>query len=127
MGQNRESGAAANAYGHVMAVKVSQFLGTKLLTKLSNEIDINGERIVIKSARKKTHQIGISLAMLKRVQGIIAALEDEDGKYTLYRVDPKWYKTEMSPSHSNNPSAHKIMMVSCKDIRRMCQVVGKMA
>jgi len=127
MPQDRKSGAAANKYGYAMAAKVARLLGMQLLSRNSNEVDLNGKRIVVKSARYKTSEIGISRAMLSRVQGIIAALEDKDGKYTLYRVNPKWYRTEMSPSRSNSPSAHEIMMVSCKDIRRVCQVVEKMA
>lgn len=126
MGQDRESGKAANDYGHTMAAQVAHFLGTKLLSKSSNESVWAGKRIVIKCAHRKTPQIGLSLAMLMRVQNIIAALEDKDGGYTLYQLDPRWYRAAMAPSRSNSPSAQTVMMVSCKEIRTVGQVTGRM-
>lgn len=126
MGQDRESGRAANDYGHAMAAKVAHFLGTELLSKSSNESVWAGKRIAIKCAHRKTPQIGLSLAMLGRVQNIIAALEDKDSGYTLYQLDPRWYRAAMVPSRSNSPSAQTVMMVSCKEIRTVGQVTGRM-
>ena len=126
MGQNRISGAAANKYGHTMAVKVAQFLGLQLLSKNSNEVDLNGKRLVIKSARHRTSEIGISRIMLKRVQDIIVALEEKDASYTLLLIDPIWYRKKMRPSRSKSASAQKIMMVRCKDIRMTGRPFAKM-
>lgn len=126
MGQDMESGRAANEYGHAMAAKIANFLGAELLSKSSNESILDGERIAIKCAQRKTPQIGLSLAMLGRVRDIIAALEDQDGGYTLYRVDPQWYRSAMAPSRSNSPSARTVMMVFCRDIRAAGQTIGKM-
>lgn len=126
MGQDMESGRAANEYGHAMAAKIANFLGAELLSKSSNESILDGERIAIKCAHQKTPQIGLSLAMLGRVRDIVAALEDQDGGYTLYRVDPQWYRAAMVPSRSNSPSAWTVMMVFCRDIRAAGQTIGKM-
>jgi len=126
VGQDRESGRAANDYGHAMAVKVAHFLGTELLYKSSNEAVWAGKRIVIKCDHRKTPQIGLSLAMLGRVQYIIDAFEDKNCGYNLYQLGPQWYRAAMGPSRSNSPSAQTVMMVSCKEIRTVGQVIGRM-
>lgn len=126
VGQNRDTGAAANEFGHDMAARVARFLGTKLLSNKSNEVVLHGKRVVIKSARWKVPKIGVSLSMLSRVDEIIAALQEKSGDYTLYRVNPQWYRKQMIPSRSKSPSAHKIMMVRCNDIRNVCEVIDKM-
>lgn len=114
MGQNADSGRAGNNYGYMMGSKVAQFLGAELLGKNSNEATLNGEIIVIKSARRKTSSIGVTPKMLERIKWIIVALENMDNSYTLYRIKFDWYKSKMYPSRSKN--ARGTMMVSCKDI-----------
>ena len=126
MVQNRESGAAGNKYGHMMGEKVATFFGTKLLSKSSNEMILDGQRIVVKSARNKTPKIGLSTNMLKRVQSIIAAIENEDGSYTLYLVETQWYKKKMTQSLSRSDVKGKIKKVSCNAIRNECKTFGKM-
>jgi len=125
MGQNRETGAAANKYGHDMAGEVARLLGTQLLSSKSNEVELLGERLVIKCAHRNVPQIGVSLTMLKRIDGIIAALEDRKGKYTFYRVSPQWYRGNMQVSRSKSPSAYKVMMVLCKTIRKTGRIIKK--
>jgi len=63
----------------MMAVKVAQYLGIKLISPISNEAFLNGKRIVIKSARYKTTEIGVSGKMLDRIDAILAALETKKG------------------------------------------------
>jgi len=126
MSQDRESGRIANEYGHTMAAKVANFLGTELLSKASNEAILGGERIAIKCAHRKTPEIGVSLKMLERVQSIMAALEDKDGTYALYQVDTGWYQMQMTPSRSKSSSAQNVMMVSCKAIRTIGRAIGRM-
>jgi hypothetical protein len=36
------------------------------------------------------------------------------------------FRAAMTPSHSNSPSAQTVMMVSCKKIRTVGQVIGRM-
>ena len=126
MVQNRESGADGNKYGHMMGEKVARFFGTKLLSKSSNEMILDDQRVVVKSARYKTPEIGLSINMLERVQNIIAAIENEDVSYTLYLVETQWYKEKMTQSLSRSDVNGKIKKVSCKDIRNECKTFGKM-
>ena len=116
-------GRAANQWGHEMAKWVAQCLGTKLLSEFSNEAFLSNERIVIKSAHHRTPQIGLSQATLDRVQKIIAVLENRDNSYTIYKLNPTWYRNHMAPSRSERPSARKVMMVQCKLVREEGQVM----
>lgn len=124
MPQDRISGRAANQWGHKMAKWVAQYLGTELLSDFSNEAFLGDERIVIKSAHQRTPQIGLSQATLERVQKIIAVLENPDNSYTIYKLNPTWYRSHMAPSRSERPSAQKVMMVQCKLVREEGQVMG---
>lgn len=126
MPQDKASGRAAVKYGHDMAKRVAKFLGASLLSESSNEATLGNEHIVIKSARQRTPAIGLSRAMLKRVQTIVTALQNSNGTYTLYRLDPKWYVRYMVHSRSGSPSAQKVMMVQCKIIRTEGHVIGIM-
>ncbi len=116
MVQNAETGRAGNYYGYEMSSKVAQLLGAKLLGKNSNEATLNGETVVLKSARKKTSSIGVTPRMLERVKCIIVALENMDDSYELFRIEIDWFKSKMYPSLSKN--AYGTMLVLCKDIRK---------
>ena len=126
MGQTRESGAAARDYGYQMATAVATFLGATLLGSRSNEALWEGQRIVIKYARHRTPEIGVSNAMLERVDSVVVSLESDTGDYMLYRVRPTWYQQEMIPSRSRSPSANSVMMVPCQRVREAGEVIGLM-
>ena len=61
MGQNQKTGASGVEFGYKMAKIVAKYLNTELLSSQSNEILIDGERFVIKSAHRKTSSIGITI------------------------------------------------------------------
>jgi len=127
MGQNSTSGAAGSAYGHEMASKVASYLGTQLLSSKSNEAYLEGKRVVIKCARCKTPQIGVSEKMLERIDAIIPALEAKNGDHEIYRITPQWYKSKMSPSRSKKRHpANRVMMVSCEAIINSGQHIATM-
>ncbi len=71
--------------------------------------------------------LGVSLCMLGRIQGIIAALKNRDGSFSLYRVDLNWYRSQMVSSRSKASSATKIMMVSCRAIREQYSYFAEMS
>lgn len=122
MPQNQNSGAEGNRFGHEMAARVAEFLGTELISENSNEIIWEGKRFVIKSAHKKTSEIGVTANTLERVQGIIAAIENQnDNRYTLYIVELNWYKEKMTPSHSHSHASDKVMKRSCNRIKEECK------
>ena len=115
MVQNAETGRAGNDYGYKTAFQVAQLLGAKLLGKNSNEAILKGEKVVLKSARKKTSSIGVTPRMRERIKFIIVALENMDDSYDLYRIEIDWFESKMYKSQSK--TANGTMLVSCKDIR----------
>ena len=75
MGQNAETGRAANDYGYRCARAVAKHIGASVLGEDSNEVVLpNGDHAVIKSARHRTPQIGVPLNMLGQVKWVVAAL-----------------------------------------------------
>lgn len=122
MPQTRESGAAGRDRGYRMAAIVAKRLGAQLISSRSNEAVWDGQRIVIKSGRFQTPQVGVTEATLDRVDSVVVCLEDNTGDSTLYRVHPRWYRKEMAPSRSSR-GGH-VMKVSCRRIRETGHVIG---
>jgi len=124
MPQDRESGNRARMWGLRMAQIVANHLGATLINPgRSNEAMWNNRRILIKSAHHGDPQIGATPATIDRVDVIIAALQDSDGDYTLYKVTPVWFRQEMSPSRS--PKASHVMMVRCVTVREAGEMLGR--
>ncbi|ETA67820.1 hypothetical protein MettiDRAFT_1255 [Methanolobus tindarius DSM 2278] len=134
MGQNKNTGRAGNNFGHRMAVYAAQNLGTELLntgTK-SNEVILDGQRVVLKSAHKKTSAVGVTLNVLENIQSIVAVLENKEKQeddihnYTIYKVPVEWYKQHMKPSRSSERAARTTRMVNCNLIRKNGEVIGEL-
>jgi hypothetical protein len=121
MPQDNISGAAANNWGHAMAQQVSKHLGASLSNnKNSNEAIWNDKKICIKSARQDNTLIGVTLAMLSRIDSIIAVIQNADGKYSIFEVSSTWYSSEMRIPH-NQP---RIGMVHCAKIRNLGRIIS---
>lgn len=91
-GQDRTSGARANLYGHETARFIARHLGAQPLTSHSNEFELNGQRVTIRCARRRTTSVGVTYGMLDRVERVIAAFEQETGSYRLYALLPNTYR-----------------------------------
>ena len=119
MVQNQITGSAGNNFGREMARIAAKFLDTNLLSAKSNEIILDGKLFVIKSARRKTSSIGITEKMFNRLQGIIVALETDNGKYTLYKVDLKNNPPlQMRFSKSSGHIKNRVIQISRKSIQK---------
>lgn len=125
MPQNRESGAAAVDYGLKTARKVAEALGAdKIGNPRSNEFSWNGRRIVIKCARARTQKVGVPYHMLKRLDAIIGAFQQEDGSYLLYEMPPRMYQENMTSTYSKGRSAGRVGMVKKSIFLDNCVQVG---
>ena len=123
MPQDRESGDRARRYGYQMAERVAEALGATLINPgVSNEATWRNQRILIKSARYRTSEIGATEATLQRVDAIVAALQDSNDGYTLYQVTPVWFRERMRPSRSSGDG--HVMKVQCRSVREAGTVVG---
>jgi hypothetical protein len=114
MPQNRESGARANEYGRETAQKIAKGVGAKPISKTSNEFELQGRKITIRCAKHSTDSLGVTYKMLKRVDAIFAALEQEDGKYEIYELSPSVFEKRMRETKSKGASAGKVGLVSKK-------------
>jgi hypothetical protein len=124
MPQDRETGAEANEYGRETARRIATSLGATEIHPSSNECRLNGERIVIKCARVTTPSIGVTYKMLDRLDGILAALELEDGSYDLFLLTPDIFRENMSPTRSRGSSAGRVGMLSRENIVQRGQPRG---
>jgi len=125
MGQNEITGRAGHQFGHEMAIKVARFLDTELLSPKSNEITFDGELFVIKSAKLKTSSIGITVTMLGRLQGLIAAFENDGGGYRLYKLEFNRNPTLQTVfSQSSSHKRIKVVKISRKFIQKYGETIG---
>jgi len=112
MPQNRESGAAASRWGSETARLIAGALGAKMISDLSNEAIFHNQRIVIKSARRNTTNVGVSFKMLERLDGVVGAFEQHPGSFQLWSLTPQQYRLYMRDTASKGRSAGKVGVVS---------------
>ncbi len=98
MTQDTSSGASANDYGHANAAQIANALGAILTERgRSNAALLDGVRIVIKSARRKTTSVGVPYALLNRVESVVAAFERSEFQYDVFELSRKQYEKYMRP------------------------------
>ncbi len=124
MPQDRESGNRARQWGLDMGSHVAEWLGAQLLKPgRSNEAALNGQQIAIKSAHLGDDQIGVTEAMLARVQSVVAVLQDSDGLYSIYSVNTPWYREHV---RQRNPQRKDhTRMVRTDHIRQEGHLIGR--
>ena len=98
--QNRESGAEAAKFGHTTAALIGERIGAKKLKPRSNEFELKGKRVTIRTARQGNNQVGVLYAMLDRVQLVIGAFEIAPGEYELHSLSPAVYRESMRDSNT---------------------------
>jgi hypothetical protein len=122
MPQDRESGAKAMYWGHNMAQHIANYLNAQLLKPgRSNEAVWNDQRIVFKSAHLMDAYIGVTKPVLNRVNQIIAAIEDEDKRFSVYKVTSDWFRKNIIRESSRQKD---LFFVRCSDIRKECNIIG---
>ena len=98
MPQNRESGAEAANFGHEAAALIAKAIGAKKLTLNSNEFELAGRRVTIRTARLGNNQVGVLYDMLDRVQLVIAAFETAPNEFELRSLQPAEFREAMRDS-----------------------------
>lgn len=114
MPQDRETGAAGDAFGRLTAPKIADMIGAKMTRPGSNEANFQAKRIVIKCAGSRTSSVGVSLQMLSTLDAVLAAFQRDDGRFDLLCLDAKSYARHMTPTKSKGPSAGKVGIVEKK-------------
>lgn len=121
MPQDQISGAKANAEGHARAQKVAKHIGATMINPgISNEATWSGKNICIKSARQGNTLIGVTSAMLGHIGSVVAALQEPNGKYSIFEVSSTWFNSQMrTPAKWPN-----IGFVQCAKIRNSGKMIG---
>lgn len=118
MPQDRESGARASHYGHECGKKIIEAIGAKSVKAGSNECLLGDELLSVHCARKDTDRIGVTYKALDRISAILAAFEQDDGSYVVWRMSKDQYRKLMSNTRSLGPSRNRVGMVKRVDFER---------
>lgn len=111
MAQNQNTGRQADAWGRRCACAVAAAIGVRLSTTISNEAIFNNQRVVIKCAHRKTDSVGLSHKMISRLDAVLGAFENPDGKFTILRLPVQTCANAMEPTRSKGASAGKVGIV----------------
>lgn len=111
MPQDRISGANADRYGSETARKIAEAIGAISISETSNDFKLGSQKITIRCARKNNKQFGVPYQVLKRVDAVIGAIEQENGDFKLYEITPDKFKEKMRPTGSTGQSAGRVGLV----------------
>jgi hypothetical protein len=125
MPQDRETGAAGNAFGRETAPRIAQALGASRISKSSNEFELKGRRLAIKCARVDTSSVGVTYKMLDRIEAVLGAFEEPDGRFGIYEISAAEFRERMRPSRSKGPPEPKVGLVAKADFHQRGKLVGR--
>ena len=95
MPQNQRSGAAASAWGRQTARTIASLIGASGPTGASNRCEFQGEPIALHCARRNTKSVGVIYTMLERVNKVLGAFEEEDGRFRVLALTPDDFRRNM--------------------------------
>jgi hypothetical protein len=123
MPQDRESGAAAAAWGRHTAVRIGQALGATSTSSISNEFSFRGRRVVIKTAHLNTTSVGVTYHMLERLDDVLAAFEVNSREFDVWSIPARTFEQHVRDSRSRG-SAGKVGLVTRRVFQELGQRVG---
>ncbi len=112
MPQDQASGAAANTFGRVAAEAIAREIGTALEGRTSNKATFRAKSVVIKCARSRTSNIGVTFRMQSEIDEVVAALETTTGNYEVFALPIKIFVANQRQSRSGGDGAHQVGQVS---------------
>lgn len=125
MPQDRFSGAEADEFGREFGRRIAAAIGAEMLRTTSNECLLNGERMVIKCARKRTQSVGVSYKMMERIKAVLGAFEQDDGSYAIWKLSVERYSRLARPSVASGAAvAGKLGQVEKARFEREGDLVG---
>lgn len=111
MGQDRETGAAGNAYGHCMGRAVAALLQLEKLSGRSNEVKWRDGLAVIKCCGPHTTSFGLTKKMLDRIDAILVACEDDSGNVEIIELSVDRFRQSMIDSRSSSAAGGRVKQV----------------
>jgi hypothetical protein len=118
--QDRNSGAQAAEWGRATARKIAEALGARSTSTASNEATYNAKRVVIKTAHQSTTSVGVTYAMLKRLDEVIAAWEVSGNEFDVWCLPAEVFVKHTRDSRSRL-AAGKVGLVT----RRVFEDLGR--
>lgn len=113
MTQDRDSGADADAFGRNNALVIAEAIGANLASPhTSNEAVYEGRKTVLKSAKSKTTKVGVTYLMLERLDSVIGAFEQDDGRWLIIELDAAEYRQKEKVTMSQGKSSGKVGVVA---------------
>lgn len=101
MTQDRASGDKARRFGKEIAKQIARRLGAEPVNGgRSNEFLLGGIVIGVKSARIGNNTFLITNRFMERVSAVYAGLENQTGRFAVYRVDRSIISKFAKPSRS---------------------------
>lgn len=111
MGQDRETGAAGNAYGHRMGKAIATLMQLDRLSDRSNEVRWRDGTAVIKCCGPRTTSFGLTRKMLDRIDAILVACEDNRGNVEIIELSVDRFRQSMIDSCSSSAAGGRVKQV----------------
>ena len=97
MPQDHESGSRAAKFGRENAARIARAIGAQLISTRSNLASHQLRRVALKSARVGNNFIGIPYTLVPQVSAVIAALEEDSGRFILWELPIEVFKRHEKP------------------------------
>jgi hypothetical protein len=112
MPQDNQSGATANAFGRSAAEIVAREIGATLEGRTSNKARFDQKIVVIKCAKLRNNNIGVTFKMQGAVHEIVAAFEVTSGLFEVFTLPINIFIDHQRQSKSGGEGAHQVGQVS---------------
>ncbi len=123
--QDRASGAAANRWGHATSRKIANILGARETSTTSNDFELDGLPVTIRCARIGNNQVGLYDTVRDRVAFIIAAFQQREGHFELYRLTPELWAKNCNDVAASNPNHGRLTMSNRSRFRQFGESLGE--
>ena len=117
MGQNRETGRRGHENGYRNADALAERLKAKRLSNQSNEFEMSGRRVLLKTGDRGAVASG---ATLERVDAVIYGYMDHD-RWCAFELRPDDFRAHGVPSLSKSHEGRDFLQLS----RTQCRELGR--
>jgi hypothetical protein len=115
MPQNRETGRRGNENGYRNADTLGKLLHAKRVSKQSNEFELAGRRVLLKTGQRGAVASG---ATLNRVAAVIYGYQDQD-HWIAFEVPPMLFREQGTPSLSTSHVGRDFLQLSKTQCTRL--------
>ncbi len=121
MPQNRETGRQGRENGYRSDDALAERLSAKRISKQSNEFEMRGRRVLLKTGDRGAVASG---ATLERVEAVIYGYQDHE-RWAAFELAPEAFRAHGSPSQSASHRGRdfrQLSKIQCRELGR--QILG---